>query len=258
MISIVSVKLPSADVTVTVTVPLPSAVTSPAALTEAYSLPDVTAHVTAVLVALAGVTALTSCSVPPSVVIVAGALFSTETATAVTAVIWPLITISIVSVKFPSAVVTVTVTVPFARAVTTPVALTVANSVPEVTALSSNHQTAKNVIRKTARLANYHHSKWYVLYVELPHESSNSIALDKQRHLINNFKMATELGAEIIKVQHTRVATAIIAQAEERRATTMCVGKPHLSLLKVILYTNIFKALLNKLSSSDIDLIIVS
>lgn len=124
--------------------------------------------------------------------------------------------------------------------------------------ISSNYNTAKTVIRKTARLANYYHSKWYVLYVETPDESKDRIALDKQRHLINNFKLAAELGAEIIKVQNTKIAAAIIEQAEARKATTICVGKPHLSLLKVILSTNIFKALLNKLSSSDIDLIILS
>jgi two-component system sensor histidine kinase KdpD len=54
------------------------------------------------------------------------------------------------------------------------------------------------------------------------------------------------------------VAATITAQAEERKITTICIGKPHISLLKVILSTNIFKALLNKLSSSDIDLIILS
>jgi two-component system sensor histidine kinase KdpD len=124
--------------------------------------------------------------------------------------------------------------------------------------ISSNHKTAKTVIRKTARLANYYHSKWYLLYVELPHESSDKIPLDKQRHLINNFKLATELGAEVIKVQHHRVAAAITEQAEARKVTTICIGKPHLTLLKVILSTNIFNALLNKLSSSNIDLIILS
>jgi two-component system sensor histidine kinase KdpD len=124
--------------------------------------------------------------------------------------------------------------------------------------ISNNHKTAKTVIRKTARLANYYHSKWILLYVETPAESPDKIALDKQRHLINNFKLATELGAEIIKAQSNRVATTIIAQAEARKITTICIGKPHINLLKVILSTNIFKALLNKLSSSDIDLIILS
>lgn len=124
--------------------------------------------------------------------------------------------------------------------------------------ISSNHITAKTVLRKTARLANYYHSKWYVLYVETPNERGDKIALDKQRHLINNFRLATELGAEIIRVKSNSVATAITEQAEDRKITTICIGKPHITLFKVILSTNIFKSLLNKLTSSSIDLIILS
>lgn len=124
--------------------------------------------------------------------------------------------------------------------------------------ISSNEQTAKKVIRKTARLANYYNSKWFVLYVQLPKESVDKIPLDKQRHLINNFKLATELGAEVIKVEHTKIAKAIIEQAELKEITTVCIGKPRMNLLKIILSTNVFNELLNKLSSSAIDLIILS
>ena len=124
--------------------------------------------------------------------------------------------------------------------------------------ISSNDKTAKNVIRKTARLANYYHSKWYVLYVQTPKENSDKIALDKQRHLINNFKLATELGAEIIKVESTSVSKAIIEQASELKITTICVGKPHLNLFKIILATNVFNELLKKLTTNNIDLVILS
>lgn len=124
--------------------------------------------------------------------------------------------------------------------------------------ISTNEKTAKIVIRKTVRLANYYHSKWYVLYVQTPKESVDRIPLGKQRHLINNFKLATELGAEIIKVDSTTVSKAIIEQAEQRKITTICVGKPHLNLLKIILSTNVFNELLKKLSSSSIDLVIFS
>lgn len=124
--------------------------------------------------------------------------------------------------------------------------------------ISSNEVTARTVIRKTSRLANYYNSKWYVMYVQTPAESSNKIPLDKQRHLINNFKLATELGAEIIKIEHKHVAQAIIEQCEERKITTICIGKPHINLLKVIAATNIFNDLLKKMSASDIDLVILS
>ncbi len=124
--------------------------------------------------------------------------------------------------------------------------------------ISSNEKTAKTVIRKTARLANYYHSKWYVLYVQTPKEHPDKIALDKQRHLINNFKLATELGAEIIKIESSSVAKVIIEQADERKITTICVGKSHFNLLNIILSSNTLNQLLNKLSSSNVDLIILS
>ncbi len=124
--------------------------------------------------------------------------------------------------------------------------------------ISTNEKTAKVVIRKTARLANFYSSKWYVLYVQTPKESPDKIALDKQRHLINNFKLATEMGAEIIKVNSNNVAKAIIEQAVEREVTTVCIGRPHINLLKLILATNIFNDLLKKLSSNKIDIAILS
>lgn len=124
--------------------------------------------------------------------------------------------------------------------------------------ISSNEKTAKTVIRKTARLANYYQSKWYVLYVQTPNENPDNIPLDKQRHLINNLKLATELDAEIIKIKSSSITKTIIEQASERKITTICMGKPHLNLIKIILATKVFNELLNKLSLNNIDLVILS
>ncbi|HTJ47957.1 MAG TPA: sensor histidine kinase KdpD [Cyclobacteriaceae bacterium] len=124
--------------------------------------------------------------------------------------------------------------------------------------ISSNHETAKMIIRKTSRLAGYYNSKWFVLYVQTTKEDSNRIKLSVQRHLINNLKTATELGAEVIQVKSENIPGSIAKLAEEKQITTVCIGKPHLHLWQVILNTNIFNRLLNKLSDSDIDLIILS
>jgi two-component system sensor histidine kinase KdpD len=124
--------------------------------------------------------------------------------------------------------------------------------------ISSNDRTAKIVIRKAARLASYYNSDWYVLYVQTPKESSDKIALDKQRHLINNFKLATQLGAEVIKVESDNITEVMLKVVEQKQITTVCIGKPHFNLFKVILSTSIFNRLLNNLSSSNIDLVILS
>ncbi len=124
--------------------------------------------------------------------------------------------------------------------------------------INSNDVSAKKVIRKTARLASYYNSKWKVLYVQTPAEESNKIALSKQRHLINNFKLATELGGEVIQIKNTQIAKVIFEAAVEYKITTICIGKPHFSLIKSILSNTIIDQLLIKLTDTDIDLIILS
>ncbi|MBF7093268.1 sensor protein KdpD [Flavobacterium sp. ALJ2] len=153
------------------------------------------------------------------------------------------------------------------REVASQVVRKVENEVPKTQALrhekllaciSSNERTAKNIIRKTARLASYYNSDWYVLYVQLPKESSDKIALDKQRHLINNFKLATELGAEVIKIESTNITDTMLKVVEQKEITTVCIGKPHFNFFRVILSTSIFRRLLSRLSLSNVDLVILS
>ncbi|MGF6845590.1 two-component system sensor histidine kinase KdpD [Chitinophaga sp. W3I9] len=124
--------------------------------------------------------------------------------------------------------------------------------------ISTNDEVARKVIRKTARLAAYYHADWFVLYVQTPGESADKIALAAQRHLINNLKLATELGAEVIQEHNANVSEAIINIALEKHVTTICMGKPHISLFRIILRTNLFNQLLKTLSSNDIDIIILS
>jgi two-component system sensor histidine kinase KdpD len=124
--------------------------------------------------------------------------------------------------------------------------------------ISSNHETATKVIRKTARLASYYHSKWVLLYVQTPKEDGDKIGLAAQRHLINNFKLATELGAEVIRIKQSNIAKGIMETAEQKSVTTICIGKPHLTLFNVILSTAVFNQLLTKMAASDIDVVILS
>ncbi len=127
--------------------------------------------------------------------------------------------------------------------------------------ISSNEHTARVIIRKTARLASYYNAGWYVLYVQTPSENADNIGLAAQRHLINNFKLATELGGEVIKIESKNIAKTISQVAEEKQATTVCIGVPHLKLWKVwqfILRGNTFYDLIKQFEKSDTDVIILS
>lgn len=124
--------------------------------------------------------------------------------------------------------------------------------------ISSNSDIAQRIIRKTARLASYYNSQWYVLYVQTSKESVDRIPLDKQRHLINNFKNATELGAEVIQLKEENIAQAILELIKQKQVTTLCIGKPHIALWQVILKTSMFNQLLKAVSETDVDIVILS
>jgi two-component system sensor histidine kinase KdpD len=124
--------------------------------------------------------------------------------------------------------------------------------------ISSNQETAKVVIRKTARLASYYHSPWLVLYVQSNNETADKIKLDKQRYLLNNLKLATELGAEVIRIKSNEVTKTIINLATEKEVTTICIGKPHFNLFQLILSTSVFNQLLKAMAKTETDLVILS
>ncbi|GGC61767.1 two-component system sensory protein [Pedobacter quisquiliarum] len=124
--------------------------------------------------------------------------------------------------------------------------------------ISTNFKTAKVIIRKTARLASYYHSPWIVLYVQKSGESADKIKLDLQRHLINNLKLATELGAEVIRIKSDDITSSIFQVSMEKEVTTICIGKPHITLFQVIMQTAVFNQLIKKLSTTETDLIILS
>ena len=124
--------------------------------------------------------------------------------------------------------------------------------------ISSNEKIAKNIIRKTARLASYYNSPWTVLYIQRPSENPEKIALDKQRYLINNFNLAQELGAKVIRIKENSVHKGILDYVIEHNITTVCIGKPHAKLWQRLSGYSWIYTLMNRLNERQIDIIILS
>ena len=83
---------------------------------------------------------------------------------------------------------------------------------------------------KAARLATRYNTKFFVLYVQTPRESIDRIPLANQRYLSNHFKLAAELGGEIIQVQSRSIPDSIIEVCREKQISTVCIGKPAFTL----------------------------
>ncbi|OGX90709.1 hypothetical protein [Hymenobacter coccineus] len=91
--------------------------------------------------------------------------------------------------------------------------------------INSNEKAAKEIIRKTSRLADrFGAAAWYVLYVQTGRESADRIGLATQRHLLHNLQLAAELGAQILRVKDDDVVGAIRRVAAEKNATLLVCG----------------------------------
>ena len=124
--------------------------------------------------------------------------------------------------------------------------------------ISTNEKTPRKLIRKAARLAIHHNTQFSVLYVQTPKESADRIPLAVQRHLLNHFKLATELGGEVIQLQKSNVIDGIIEACANNHITKCCIGKPELSFFSAVFSIMNYKKLVDFLSTSNIDLIILA
>ncbi|AVR47375.1 histidine kinase [Christiangramia fulva] len=123
--------------------------------------------------------------------------------------------------------------------------------------ISTNFESAKNIIRKTSRVADYYQAEWYVLYIKTTGEGTEKIDLKLQRKLINNFQFAEELGARVITVKENNISLAVYQKALELKITNIVMGKPHYTIWRQIRGKNHFDKLLKRLIDTDIDVIIV-
>ena len=124
--------------------------------------------------------------------------------------------------------------------------------------ISSQEKTPRKVIRKAARLATRYNTKFFVLYVQMPCESIDRIPLANQRYLSNHFKLAAELGGEIIQVQSKSIPDSIIEVCREKQISTVCIGKPAFTLVSVFRACFQYRKLLNSLSQMNIGIICYS
>lgn len=127
-----------------------------------------------------------------------------------------------------------------------------------VTAISSNYHSAKRVIRKSSRIVSIYNSKLYTVYVQTPKEEPLNIDPKVQRQLINNFKLATELGSEVVEIKGSEVAKELVKFAVSVEASLIVIGKPSFSILYRLRIKNFFRELTNLTNKENIDLFLIA
>ena len=124
--------------------------------------------------------------------------------------------------------------------------------------ISSQEKTPRRIIRKVARLATRYNTSFVALYVQVPKESMERIDLASQRHLLNHFKLVTELGGEVVQVQSKDILGSIVQVCKEKQISTVCMGPPGLRLPGALCSVLKYRRFLNNLAQANVDLIILA
>lgn len=124
--------------------------------------------------------------------------------------------------------------------------------------ISASENSPRKIIRKAARLATRYNTTFAVLYVQAPKESTDRIPLASQRHLLNHFKLAAELGGEVIQIKSSDVVGSIIKVCKERQISTVCMGKPVFKFPQMLFSAYRYRRFINSLSQCNVDLIILA
>lgn len=124
--------------------------------------------------------------------------------------------------------------------------------------ISASENSPRKIIRKAARLATRYNTTFAVLYVQTPKESTDRIPLASQRHLLNHFKLAAELGGEVIQIKSSDVVGSIIKVCKERQISTVCMGKPVFKFPQMLFSAYRYRRFINSLSQCNVDLIILA
>jgi len=122
--------------------------------------------------------------------------------------------------------------------------------------LSSNPPHALALLRRGSRMAGRLNTNWCVVYVETPKETLKRIDSETQRKLLDNLEKASELGAEVVKLQSRDPAAAMLEFARSRRVSDIIVGRTAQPRWSPIVRRSVLQRLID--SGAGLDLHIVS
>jgi len=123
-------------------------------------------------------------------------------------------------------------------------------------AMSSDPPRTASLLRKASRIAGRLNSDWYCVYVQTPEEQADKIDSTIQRRLVDNIQMAQNLGAEVVKLEGTDVAAAIMRFAEQKGVSLLIAGQSTRSRWYKVRHGSVVASLVN--NSSGLDVLVVS
>jgi two-component system sensor histidine kinase KdpD len=91
--------------------------------------------------------------------------------------------------------------------------------------MASSSPRAAELLRRGSRMAGRYNTDWFVVYVQTPREAPHLIDAENQRHLLANIAMARELGAEVVRLEASDPAQALVDFARGNDVAHLVIGR---------------------------------
>src|SRR5262249_21490007 len=112
---------------------------------------------------------------------------------------------------------------------------------------------SRHLIRRAWRMAGRRQSELSAVFVETPRWATASP--EARRELEENLRRAEDLGVEVIRVQASDVAEALIRLAHERNVDSIVIGHSHHGRLYELFHGSIVRKLLRLARDVDVHLV---
>ena len=116
-----------------------------------------------------------------------------------------------------------------------------------------DQQQAQNLVRRGWRMANRYRTELLAVFVETP--AWGSASPERSRALEENLRFAEDLGAEVVRVQASDVAKALMQLAHDRNVGSILIGHSRHGRLHEVLRGSIVQNLLRLAGDVDVHVV---
>jgi two-component system sensor histidine kinase KdpD len=121
--------------------------------------------------------------------------------------------------------------------------------------MASASPRAKTLLRKGSRMAGRLNTHWFVVYVETPGEAPTKIDAETQRHLLEHFQKARELGSEVIRLKAEDPVAALLDFARSHGVGHIVIGRSHQPWWRKILGRSVTHRIIEEAAGFDVHVI---
>lgn len=129
-------------------------------------------------------------------------------------------------------------------------------AIPEkVMVCMASRGSARKLLRTGSRIAGRLATDWYAVYVETPRDEPGRIDPESRASLVQNVRLAEELGASVIKLKARRVADALIEFARREGITHVVFGQSARSRWDILLHGSVINRFLNEVRDATVQVV---